>query len=99
MCIHTLFNVLYSTRRNGDIFELSALLCEIVNPEFDIFLSGDFNSRTSNMDDFIPLSRVEHTSVHDIYMVDTFNILRHSLNKRNIKQVHCYQCAKSTAFI
>ena len=66
--------------QKGGVVELDALLlCDIVNSEYDISLTGDFYSRTSNIDDFIPLRGAEHTSENDIYTVDLFNIPRQSV--------------------
>jgi len=78
------------------IVELDVLLCDIVDPEQYILITGEFNSRTSNIDDFIPRGGVEHTSVHDINTVDTFNIPRESHYKGNTKK-HCYQRARPRA--
>jgi len=41
--------------KKDGIVKLDALLYGVVDPEHDIFLTGDFNSRTSNSDYFIPL--------------------------------------------
>jgi len=59
-------------------------LIDIEDPEYDIFLTGDFDNKTSNNDDFIPLVGVQYTSVHYIYTVDAFIIPCQSLDRENV---------------
>ena len=89
---------MYRKAKKDGIVKLDALLYGVVDPEHDLFLTGDFNSRTSNNDDFIPL---EHTSIHDIHTVDTFNIPRHGVEEGNEQPnlaYRYYQCINPTPY-